>query len=211
MPHLGFLLVLVLGAEDAEGVLRWPKVHYESGETECAHALPDGTRTLLGVRLEEATLPSFERVLGRSLSWKQGDAGEYFEWRCWEAENGDGTVLVVGRGEVHAEFQVLGRDKAFPQRGTCPKSKLVGRSLATANGIQLGMTRAKVEQKTGPASKMGKNWFERSCLSKQPMKEEERARVGASAAASFDVSSTISLVEKDGRIEAFRVMWAVTY
>jgi hypothetical protein len=211
MLHHAVLLVLILRADDAPGALTWPEVHYESGETECADALPDGTRTLLGVRLEMATLASFERVLGPSPLRKQGDGGEYFAWRCWEAENGDGTVLVVGRGEVHAEFQVLGRDMMFPQRGTCPKSKLVDRSLATANGIRLGMTQAQVEQRTGPASKSGTGWSERACLSKQPMNHQEKARVGGDAADSFDISSTIRLVERDGRTEAFRVMWTVTY
>jgi hypothetical protein len=211
MLHHAVLLVLLLRAEDASGGLTWPEVHHQSGETECAHALPDGARTLLGVQLEKATLTSFERVLGPSPLRKQGDAGEYFAWRCWEAENGDGTVLVVGRGEVHAELQVLGKDMMFPQRGTCPRSKLVTRSLATANGVRLGLTRAQVEQKSGPASKIGDHWFEKACLSKLPMNAEEKARVGAGAADSFDVSSTLRAVEKGGRVEAFRVMWAVTY
>jgi len=206
------VLLLVLSAGSAApGYPAWPHPYYVSGESHCTKALPDGVRTLLGIRMDKSTLASFERVLGASPLRKEGDGGEFFASRCWEAANGDGTVLVVGRGDVHAEFRVIGREMTNIQRGTCPKSKLVSRDLATANGVRLGLTRAQVERKVGPASKAGDGWFERACLSERPMTKSERARLGAGPSGAWDVSGRMTVVQKDDRVEAIRVMWAVTY
>jgi hypothetical protein len=45
-------------------------------------------------------------------------AHEYVAWRCWQAANGDGTVLYVFRGEVGGGMMILGREMAFAGRGS---------------------------------------------------------------------------------------------
>jgi len=208
LHHSALLAIMLAGAGAAPPGLDWPA--YVDG-TSCKDVLPDGARTILGIKLDMNTLDAFERVLGASPLSKEGDAGEYFEWRCWAAANGDGTVLVVGRGEVDAQVRVLGRGMRFAGRGACPKSKLVSRSLATSNGVRIGLTRAEIERKVGPATAAGTGWHDRTCLGKKPMTEAERSAMGAGTAEGWDVSSRVTVVEADGRAEGFRLVWVVTF
>lgn len=159
--------------------LDWPVVQFDASGTECQEVLPAAARTLLGIPLDRNHLGAFERVLGASPLRKQGDAGEYFEWRCWKAANGDGTVLVVGQGEVDAQVRVLGRGMAFAGRGECTSSKRVDRSLALGNGLRLGLTHGDLERKVGPATAAGAGWYDRTCLGNRPMprrRDRPRAR-----------------------------------
>lgn len=208
---VGLPRLALAAAPPAPADLDWPRVQLDGREPRCTEALPEGTQTLLGIRLEQGSLDAFERVLGASALHKEGDAGDYFEWRCWEAANADGTVLVVGRGEVDAQLRVLGRGMKFAARGSCPKSRKVSRALATANGVRLGLTRADIEQKTGRATATGVGWFDRACLSKKAMTEDERVAQRAGPEGAWDVSSQLTVVEAQGRVEGFRVIWAVSY
>jgi hypothetical protein len=212
MLHLAVLLTIAVAETGAapQG-LDWPVVQFDAGGTGCSAVLPDGVRTVFGIRLEMKSLDAFERVLGTSPLQKEGDAGEYFQWRCWEAANGDGTVLVVGRGEVDAQVQVLGRGMSFAGRGICPKSKLVSRSLATMNGVRMGLARADIERKIGRATAAGTGWYDRTCLGKRRMTKTERSARGAGPTDTRDVSSRVTVVEAGGRAEGFRVIWVVTY
>jgi hypothetical protein len=212
MLRHAILLAAALAAPGAAPLgLDWPVVQFDADGTGCKEVLPDSARTLLGIKLEMTTLDAFERVLGVSPLQKEGDAGEYFEWRCWEAANGDGTVLVVGRGEVDAQVRVLGRGMSFAGRGACPKSKLVSRSLTMKSGVRIGLTRADIERKVGPPTAAGAGWYDRTCLGKKPMTNAERSATGVGPAGAWDVSSRVTVVETDGRAEGFRVVWTVTY
>jgi hypothetical protein len=211
LHHAALLAFAVAAGRSTPAELDWPRERLdEPHEVRCRKALPDDTRTLLGVRVDQETLDRFEALLGSSPLHSEGDASTGFLWRCWEGANGDGTVLVLGRGEVDAQFQVLGREMKSVARGTCPKSKLVSRALVTGNGVRLGLTRADVERKVGRATTAGAGWFDRACLSKQPMTEKERVALHAGARGAWEVFSRITVVEAHGRVEGFRVVWGVT-
>lgn len=210
LHHALLLAVALAGAGAALSGLDWPVVQFDAGGTKCSEVLPDGARTLLGINLDMKNLDAFERVLGNSPLHQEGDASEYFEWRCWEAANGDGTVLVVGCGEVDVQVRVLGRGMKFALRGGCPKSKLVNRSLAMRNRVRIGLTRTDIERKVGLATAAGAGWYDRTCLSKWPMTKSERSAMRAGPADAWDVVSRVTVVEVDGRAEGFRVVWVVT-
>ena len=207
-------VLLIVGLLSATGTppadLDWPvdsppEDDREDHRPACTKAISNGVRTILGIRLEQETLERFEALLGESPLHSEGDAGTGFEWRCWEAASGDGTILVVGSGELTAEFRILGPRMKFDARGTCPSSKLVSRTLATANGVRLGLTRAQVERKVG-----GRGWLDRTCIGKEPMTEEERRAQGGPPGAAWSVYSRITLVASGGRVEGIRVVWALT-
>lgn len=128
MPLIGtWLSILALFstgplATAANGELRWPpRSHDRPREPHCADSLPDGTRTILGIRLNTDPSNLFVDVLGPPPGHSAGDAHSGWNWHCWAAANGDGTVLVVGGGELVDEFEVLGREMPFPARSKCAK------------------------------------------------------------------------------------------
>jgi hypothetical protein len=211
MLQYSTLLVLHLAASAGTPAdLDWPREVDEPREVICQQPLPEGTRTLLGIKLDLDTLEQFQARLGSSPLHNEGDASTSFHWRCWEAANGDGTVLVVGRGELDVEVRVLGRRMRFAARGTCPKSKLVSRSLATDNGVRLGSSAADIEKKVGRSTTTGTGWLDRTCFSKRPMTDKERAAAKADPGAAWDVVSRLTVVLANDRVEEFRVVRSVS-
>src|SRR5262249_51183302 len=157
-------------ASAASDELRWPARSLDrTGEAHCADSLPDGTRTLLGIRLNTDPSNLFVHVLGPSPEHGAADAHSGQSWQCWAAANGDGTVLIVRGGELADEFEVLGREMQFPERPTCARSKLVSRKLTTANGLRIGISRTDLEAKVGVSSRAGKRWVQRRCSNRKPM------------------------------------------
>jgi hypothetical protein len=193
--------------------LAWPSAvqyPYETGP-KCARPLSEETLTVSGLRVREDAIEKAERIIGRSPIHEEGDAGDFVAWRCWEAANGDGTVLYVARHEIGAEIRVLGAEMAFAGRGACPKSKLVHRRMATGNGLRLGLDRARVEKVAGRASWVGREGFERACWSRRPMTKAEKAATNASGGDAFwDIYSAFRGVESSGELVALGVTWSAT-
>jgi len=216
MPLIGtWLSILALFsigplAHAAKDELRWPpRSHDRPGEPRCADSLPDGTRTLLGIRLNTDPSNLFVYVLGPSPRRSEGDAHSGWNWQCWAAANGDGTALVVGEGELVDEFEVLGREMPFPARPRCAKSRLVTRNLATANGLRIGISRSDVEAKVGAPSRAGKRWLQRTCNSRKPMTDDDRDAWQAPPGTQWAILSGMTALFDDAdRVVAFRVTWS---
>jgi hypothetical protein len=216
MPLIGMwlsiLALLSTGALASSGSdeLRWPaRSRDKAGEPHCADSLPDGTRILLGIRLNSDPGNLFVDVLGPSPGHGAGDGRRGRNWQCWAATNGDGTVLVARRGVLVDEFEVLGREMPFPARPTCARSKLVSRKLATANGLRIGIFRSDVEAKVGAPSRAGKRWLQRTCNSRKPMTDEDRDAWEAPPGAHWDILSAMTALFDDAdRMVAFRVTWS---
>jgi hypothetical protein len=216
MPLIGtWLSILALfstvaPASVANDELHWPpRSRDRPGEPHCADSLPDGTRTLLGIRLNTDPSNLFVYALGPSFGHGAGDAHSGWNWQCWAAANGDGTVLVVGGGELVDEFEVLGREMPFPARPRCARSRLVSRKLATANGLRIGISRSDVEAKVGAPSRAGKRWLQRTCNSRKPMTDEDRDAWQAPPGAQWDILSAMTALFDDAdRVVAFRVTWS---
>jgi hypothetical protein len=174
-----------------------------------AKPLSEDSLTVLGIRINQESVDVAENVLGPSQLRSQGDAAESLHWRCWEAANGDGTVLVIGRGELDGVVRVFGPEMAFPERGTCPASDKVSKTLATASGIRLGLSRDEIEKRVGPATKAAKGWYQHFAMSTRPMTEEEKSAWKATPPYDiFAVFSGIRVVENGGRAVGFQIAWS---
>jgi hypothetical protein len=118
-------------------------------------------------------------------------------------------VLVIGQSELHGIVRLFGPEMAFPERGTCPTSDKVSKTLATASGIRLGLSRNEIEKRVGPATKAGKGWYQHFAASKRPMTEQEKSAWKASPPYDvFDVFSGIRVVEKGGRAVGIQIAWS---
>ncbi len=202
-PMLRLLLVPLALAASSDGGLPWPnESEYPAGQAECPQPLSDGAHTIfeLGVR-----------AFGPSPLHEQGNASTSLAWRCWEALDGDGTVLLLGRGEVHEELRIFGAEMAFSERGTCPRSRLVNRELTTANGLRLGLSRAEIERQLGQAKRSGPGWFESRCSTRRPMTDAEQTRWDAPPGAYFDVAASTRVVERAGKAVGIEIVWSETY
>lgn len=197
------LLPLALAASIPDGGLSWPREsEYRPEQAECPEPLSDGSHTIFELAI---------RVLGPSPLHEQGDAATNLAWRCWEAANGDGTVLLLGRGEIHEELRIFGSEMAFPERGNCPRSKLVSRELATANGLRLGLREAEVEKQLGQSVEAGPGWHESRCWTQRAMAEGERARWHAPLEANLNVLASTRVVEQGGKAVGIGIVWAESY
>src|SRR5512133_2778793 len=132
--RLAFVLALglfaVVGVAAAAGAasrsapltkaLVWPppKEAFAPGNVVCAKPPSDGMRTILGIVVDHGAVDRAVGVLGASPLSEEGDAGDYSASRCWEAANGDGTLLCLERGEVHGGLTVVGREVASTRRGS---------------------------------------------------------------------------------------------
>lgn len=212
---LATLAVLLAFASDAPLPAQdaWPSDAAGRHVPVCKGKLAVSARTILGIPVEQETIGRFEALLGSSPEHVEGDASTSLHWRCWEAANGDGTVLMVGTGEVHAEAQVLGREMEFAARGSCARSTRITRALATASGLRLGATRARAERTLGRelAFTADERWLDVACLGRERMIAAEARRQGAPAGAAFDVFSRVTVAHARGRVVGIRVMFGKTY
>ncbi|MBI5068931.1 MAG: leucine-rich repeat domain-containing protein [Deltaproteobacteria bacterium] len=201
-----------LGEPDSPYLPSWCEpMRHDEAEVRCEKPIGDASRRVLGLRVEHTLVETAERSLGPSPLHRQGDAGESLRWRCWEAANGDGTVLVIGAGEVHGLLRIVGPDMPFGLRGSCPKSTRVHRRVATASGVRLGLARSEVEAKVGPASRSGTNWYERVCMTPTRMTDEEVVRFRAQGHPYFTSGHAIRVVERNGRAAGIEITWSETY
>ncbi len=197
--------------------IAWPpEVGYQDGEAECPRALPADLLSIDGLRPGRGLdddLADGVRIFGPSPLLHAGDAGASRSWRCWSAANGDGTVVVESTGlGIWWELRVLGPEIAFEGRDQCPRSKKVGRWLATGNGIRLGLARARVESLVGAATKASRGWFERMCFSKQKMTPAESASMKAPAGNDFwGIASWFRGVFAGGRLAGFSIGWSESW
>ena len=169
-PSLATIVTALL----ASAGMSWPpEARYAADEGKCPTPLSDATRTVLRLRLDAGLVDRAEEVLGASPVHEEGDAGSYRKWRCWEAANGDGTVLYIAKGEVQGILRIVGPDMAFADRGTCPKSTKIDRHLATANGIGLGTSRAAFQKRIGRISQEGEGWYERACFTQKRLTDQQ--------------------------------------
>jgi hypothetical protein len=213
LPLVAAILLLA-----PEAGIPWPKFSWNKEEsksigTHCTQPSAE-TRTILGLRIGQDAIESAEKVFGPSPLHQRGDAGDALEWRCWEAANGDGNTLWLGAGEVYEELRIFGPEIAFPERGTCPKSKLVHAGLSTASGLRLGLTRQAIEKQVGAASKAGKGWYAGTCDTETQMTKDEIAHLiatGLARSTDDDFSTTSSsdyvVIEKEGKAIGIEITW----
>jgi hypothetical protein len=201
------------GVEQGASAFVWPPPSeaFDPGNVVCPTPPLDAMRTILGVVLDHGAVERAVGVLGSSPLREEGDAGDYAASRCWEAANGDGTLLCLERGEVHAGLTVLGREVASARRGASPLSALVRRGMATGAGLRLGLPKTEVTRIVGRDSRPRADQFYRACCSKRPMTAAEKAAAQAPAEyAFFDVCTVFRGVFADGKVVGFAITWAET-
>jgi len=180
-------------------------------DSECA-PFSDASRTLFGIAVDTGTVDQFEAKLGKSPAHVQGDASTFSSRQCWQAANGDGTVLVIEHGELDAHIEILGREMEVREGPGCPKSPLVSRAMATANGLRLGLSLEEIERVVGPPTEQGADWFARTCSAKEPMTSAEKERMlTTNPDAAWDVYWDIQVVESNGTAEGIRITYVIQY
>jgi hypothetical protein len=203
---------LLIALVVAVGGIPWPASDYSSAKSVCSEPPPDTARTILGIRVQKTAVRFAERILGPSPLRSQGQGGEHVTWRCWEAANGDGTVLYVSRGEVEGQLRVLGAEMLFPGRGSCPKSQLVHRGIATDGGLRLGLSQIEAQARLGAPTIVNKDSAEWVCEARRQLTPQEAAaRRLPPGVDLMDIVSIAKLVLSDSKVVGFEIQWQETY
>jgi hypothetical protein len=197
------LSVLLAAALASNGGVAWPDGVDRPETSQCAIDALEKSRSVIGLRVQKAELDRAEKTLGPSPRRTQGDGGEWRAWRCWEAANGDGTVLQVGRTDVNAFIRVYGREMSFAERGRCAKSKLVHRDMATVAGLRLDLASKVVKEVLPAAPTVTANAAVVDCYAKRP--------AASGSAPVTDIVTLFTVVLVAGKVAAFEIMWTETY
>lgn len=196
----------------AAGRIPWPVSDYSSSKSICSEPPPDSARTILGIRVQKRAVEFAERVLGPSPLHSEGEGGEHVTWRCWEAASGDGTVVYVARASIENYLRVLGSEMSFPGRGSCPKSRLVHRGIATDDGLRLGLSQSATEALLGTPTIVRKDLVERVCDGTKKLTPEETApRRLPPDVKSVDITTMHKVVLSNGKVVGFEIFWQETY
>lgn len=158
---------------------------------------------MIGLRVRQAELDQAEKALGPSPHRTQGEGGEWRAWRCWEAANGDGTVLQVGRTDVDAYIRVYGREVSFVERKQCAKSDLVNRNIATAAGLRLGLASAAAAKLLPGPSTAASGAMLAGCVATRP--------AASADSLPLDVSASYTLVLVADKVVGFEILSTETF
>jgi len=197
------LSVLLAAALASSGGVAWPEGLARPKESQCAIDALEKSRSVIGLRVRKAELDQAEKTLGPSPHRTQGDGGEWRAWRCWEAANGDGTVLQMGRTDVDAFIRVYGREVTFVERKRCAKSELVDRSIATAAGLRLGLASAAAAKLLPGPSTATSSAMLAGCVATRPPASAD--------ALPLDVSASYTLVLVADKVVGFEILSTETH
>jgi hypothetical protein len=147
--------------------------------------------TILELAIGRSSLQDVQAKLGRSKITRVSRDEESDVSVCYVSPT-DGTVLAFYSGAMCGWkditwFALWSREDAFPHSSQCTSSKLVSRNLSTESGLQLGLTREKVDRILGKPTKLGRTSTKYEYLCRSKMTEDEIK--GFKTANNWDVTS----------------------
>lgn len=104
--------------------------------------------TILGLQLEKHTLNDALKKLGPASQIEVGHHS--YPFVCYRSSHhGDNTVLVLTVDDYRdppllTGYQLIAGSERFKMRGSCTRSELVSKTLATEGGAKLGMAREEI-------------------------------------------------------------------
>jgi hypothetical protein len=146
---------------------------------------------VLGFAIGGSTLGDVQKKLGPTRAIAVSREEESDVSICYFSPL-DGTVLifytgVMGGGEDITWFAIWSREAAFPHRSECSPSKLVSRTLSTASGLRLDLTRTEWARIAGIPNQTKSAFDQFDFLCRRKMTEEEIR--GFKTANGWDVSN----------------------
>jgi hypothetical protein len=139
--------------------------------------ITDSDATILEFAIGHVSLKDIQAKLGSAKIERVSREGESDTAMCYVSPV-DGTVLVFYSGPMGGWkdmtwFAIWSREAAYPNPSQCASSTLISRSLATASGLRLGLTKNELEGIAGRPTKVGSASakYEYLCRRKMSVKE----------------------------------------
>jgi hypothetical protein len=145
--------------------------------------LKDTDLSILGVAIGKSSLTDVQSKLGKAGLIRVSKEEESDVSICYVSPT-DGTVLAFYSGAMGGWkdltwFALWSREAAFPQAAECTTSKLVSRSLSTASGLKLDISRTEMETLAGKPTKSGIAAMKYDYLCRRKITDEEIKRFKA--------------------------------
>jgi len=145
--------------------------------------LKDTDISILGLAVGKSSLEDVQSKLGHASVVRVSKEEESDVSICYVSPT-DGTVLAFYSGAMGGWkdltwFALWSREAAFPQAAQCTPSKLVSRSLSTASGLKLDMSRTEMETLAGKPTKSGITAMKYDYLCRRKITDEEIKRFKA--------------------------------
>ncbi|MGA3343961.1 MAG: hypothetical protein ABSC76_03740 [Terracidiphilus sp.] len=125
-----------------DGALDNPK---DGGLIAQKRTIADANFRILGMDIRKGALSQSGLKLGEATVMDRGDAGTSRGQKCYLSSNPkDMTDLVVEEGEVNNAFYLFSENASWNGKEYCSRSPRISRYVATASGLELGLTPAGV-------------------------------------------------------------------
>jgi len=151
--------------------------------------IADADATILGLTIGYSSLKDVQAKLGAAETARVSHEEESDISVCYTSPI-DHTVVVFYSGAMGGwkdmtRFAIWSPEAAYPHASQCASSELVSKSLATASGLRLGLTKKELEKIAGP-TKVGSASAKYEYLCRRQMTPEEIA--GFKDANNWDVT-----------------------
>ena len=171
-----------------------------------------------GFRLAVSEMADVQKRLGPAEAVQTGDASESLTTLCYTLR--EHAVLFMA-GEIDGPNLGGFKIEVSPTRPPCsPWPRSVMAPVLSLGGISIGMSRARVEKKLGPASRQPDGSYSRTYLSKRRMTRAEVARLSPSDRESirqgqvpgdWDVQIQINVQVDQEKVKSLTAWKAVTW